>query len=300
MTAAKSVVDLGVSGETFAAALAEGRGALVGYLPVGYPDVPTSLEALRALTGQPDAPGVDLVEVGLPYSDPVLDGVTVQKAGTRALQRGVRTRDVFAAVEAVVDAGTPAVVMTYWNLVERYGVDRFAADLAAAGGAGMITPDLTPDEAAEWLVASDAHGLDRIFLVSPSSTDDRLASTVRACRGWVYATSVMGVTGARARTSSAAPRLVERIRQLEPDALVGVGLGVSNGSQAGEVTGFADAVIVGSALVHTLLEADDAGRPDDLSGLLALVADLADGVRRAPRLEDAAGTSAPVQGLSGA
>ncbi len=238
-----------------------------------------SLRALRALTGEGESPGVDLVEVGLPYSDPMMDGVTIQRAGTRALERGVRTRDAFAAVEAVAETGTAAVVMTYWNLIEHYGPDRFARDLAAAGGAGAITPDLTPDEAGEWMEVSDAHGLDRIFLVSPSSSDERIARTVAACRGWVYATSVMGVTGARAQTSSAAPDLVHRIRTIDPSAMVGVGLGVSNGVQAREVTGFADAVIVGSALVKTLLDAEDDGRPDDLAGLRAVVADLAAGVR---------------------
>jgi tryptophan synthase alpha chain len=270
----------GISGRAFAAAKAEGRGALVGFLHVGYPTVELSLAALRALTGEGDSPGVDLVEVGLPYSDPMMDGVTIQRAGTRALARGVRTRDVFRAVEAVASTGTPAVVMTYWNLIEHYGADAFARDLAAAGGAGAITPDLTPDEAQTWIEVSDRHGLDRIFLVSPSSTDERLASTIAACRGWVYATSVMGVTGARAQTSSAAPELVARIRRADPDVLVGVGLGVSNGSQAHEVTTFADAVIVGSALVRTLLDADDAGHPEDLSGLRAAVADLAAGVRQ--------------------
>ena len=169
--------------------------------------------------------------------------------------------------------------MTYWNLIEHYGAMRFARVLAAAGGSGAITPDLTPDEAEEWLYVSDAHGLDRIFLVSPSSTDERLARTLAACRGWVYATSVMGVTGARAQTSSAAPALVARIRTADPDALVGVGLGVSNGVQAREVTAYADAVIVGSALVKTLLDAEDAGTPDDLGRLRSVVADLADGVR---------------------
>jgi tryptophan synthase alpha chain len=213
----------------------------------------------------------------------VMDGVTIQRAGTRALQRGVRTRDVFAAVEAVAGTGTPAVVMTYWNLIERYGAMQFARDLAQAGGSGAITPDLTPDEAEEWFAASDAHDLDRVFLVSPSSTDDRLARTVAACRGWVYATSVMGVTGARTQTSSAAPALVARIRAADASAMVGVGLGVSNGAQAREVTAYADAVVVGSALVKTLLDADDAGQPADLSRLRALVADLADGVRRPHR-----------------
>jgi tryptophan synthase alpha chain len=275
--------DLGHTGSTFAQVRVSGRGALVGYLPVGYPSVEVSLRALRALTGEGESAGVDLVEVGMPYSDPMMDGVTIQRAGTRALQRGVRTRDAFAAVEAVVATGTPAVVMTYWNLIERYGAMRFARDLAQAGGSGAITPDLTPDEAEEWFTVSDAHDLDRIFLVSPSSTDDRLAHTIAACRGWVYATSVMGVTGTRTQTSSAAPALVARVRAADPSAMVGVGLGVSNGAQAREVTAYADAVIVGSALVKTLLDADDAGRPDDLSRLRAVVADLADGVRRPER-----------------
>jgi tryptophan synthase alpha chain len=270
---------LGHTGAVLAEIRNSGRGSLVGYLPVGYPNLEISLQALRALTGEGRSAGVDLVEVGIPYSDPVLDGVTIQRAGTRALQRGVRTRDVFAAVEAVAGTGTPAVVMTYWNLIEHYGTMRFARDLAQAGGAGAITPDLTPDEAEEWFAVSDARDLDRIFLVSPSSTEERLARTVAACRGWVYATSVMGVTGTRAQTSEAAPTLVSRIRAADPAALVGVGLGVSNGTQAREVTAYADAVVVGSALVKTLLDADDAGRPDDLYGLRALVADLAEGVR---------------------
>ena len=267
--------DAGRSGRAFLAAKAEGRAALVGYLPVGYPDVPTSYAALAALCGGGDAPGVDLVEIGLPYSDPVLDGPVIQRAGTQALQRGVRTRDVFGAIEAVAATGTPAVAMTYWNLVDRYGVDAFARDFANAGGCGLITPDLTPDEAAEWVAASDAHGLDRIFLVAPSSTDERIAATAAACRGWVYATAVMGVTGVRRESSSAAPELVRRIRALAPDTLVGVGLGVSTAEQARETAAYADGVIVGSALVRTLLEAEDAGRPGDLSGLRALVADLA-------------------------
>jgi len=279
---ASTSFDPGRSGRLFTDVRASGRGALVGFLHVGYPDVATSLKAVQALCGvdgDERRPGVDLVEVGMPYSDPMMDGVTIQRAGTKALARGVRTRDAFAAVEAVAQTGTQAVVMTYWNLIEKYGPDAFARDLAAAGGSGAITPDLTPDEADAWMAASDAHQLDRIFLVSPSSTDERIARTVAACRGWVYATAVMGVTGARSQTSSAAPALVERIRRADPSALVGVGLGVSNGAQAREVTGYADAVIVGSALVATLLAAEDAGTPDDLSGLRTVVDDLASGVR---------------------
>lgn len=271
----------GISGQAISAANAEGRAALIGYLPVGYPSVAGSLDALVALCGTPEAPGVDLVEIGLPYSDPVMDGPVIQRAGTRALARGVHTRDVFAAVEAVRATGTPAVVMTYWNLVDRYGVDAFARDLAQAGGAGLITPDLIPDEAAEWLAASDTYGLDRVFLVSPSSSDERLVSTTAACRGWVYATSVMGVTGTRSQAPSAAPRLVERLRALSPDLLVGVGLGVSGGDQAADVGRYADAVIVGSAFLKPMLAAEEAGDPGDLTGLRAVVADLAAGVRRA-------------------
>jgi len=259
--------------EVFAKAKADNRGVLVGYLPVGFPDVPGSLDAMKAMV---DA-GVDVVEVGVPYSDPVMDGPTIQAAAERALRGGVRTRDVFRATEAVAAAGAPALVMTYWNPVERYGVERFAADLANAGGAGLITPDLIPDEAQPWLAASEAHGLDRVFLVAPSSTTARIASTVEVCRGFVYATAVMGVTGARESTSSAAPTLVERVREAT-DLPVGIGLGVSNGAQAAEVAGYADGVIVGSALVRCLLDA-----PDPKAGLDAITelsADLAAGVRR--------------------
>jgi tryptophan synthase alpha chain len=279
-------VDPGHAGQRLLEIRNQGRGALAGFLHVGYPTVEISLRAFKALTGEGESEGVDLVEVGIPYSDPVMDGVTIQRAGTRALERGTRTRDAFAAVEAVANSGTPAVVMTYWNLIERYGADRFARDLAAAGGAGAITPDLTPDEAGEWISATDGHGLDRIFLVSPSSTDERLSSTLEACRGWVYATSLMGVTGTRTQSSAAAPELVQRIRAVDPAALVGVGLGVSNGVQAEDVTRFADLVIVGSALVKTLLDAEDAGCPEDLSGLRALVGDLAGGVRAGRDVEE--------------
>lgn len=270
----------GRSGVALQQAAEQGRKALVGYYPVGYPDVPGSLEVLKAMCGDGDQRGADLIEIGLPYSDPVMDGVVIQRAGTRALARGVRTRDVFTAVEAVAGTGTPAVVMTYWNLVDRYGVDAFARDLAAAGGAGLITPDLVPDEAADWFAASDAHDLDRIFLVSPSSSAERIITTAQACRGWLYATAVMGVTGTRDQSSSLAPDLVARIRSLAPDTLVGVGLGISNGDQAAETAEFADAVIVGSAFVKQMLTAEEAGTPGDLTGLRALTADLAAGIRR--------------------
>lgn len=263
---------LGISGKVIADAVAQQRAALVCYLSVGYPTVERSLDAFRVVCEA----GTDLVEIGIPYSDPVMDGPVIQRAATRALAGGVRTHDAFRAAETVAAAGKTPVVMTYWNLVEQYGPDAFARDLASAGGAGVITPDLVPDEADAWLAASEAHGLDRIFLIAPSSSDQRIAETMRACRGWVYATSVMGVTGARAATSDAAPVIVQRARDAVDDIPVGVGLGVSNGDQAAEIGAYADAVIVGSALLRTINE-DGSG----LDALEAITADLVDGVRRA-------------------
>jgi tryptophan synthase alpha chain len=261
-------------GPAFEKARADGRAALVGYLPAGFPDVEGAIAALRAMV---DA-GCDVIEVGLPYSDPVMDGPTIQAAAQRALDGGVRIRDVLHTVEAVAATGTPTVIMTYWNPVERYGVERFAADLSSAGGSGLITPDLTPDSARGWIAAAEAHDLDRVFLVAPSSTDERIAMTTAACRGFVYATAVMGVTGARASTSDLAGPLVERTKAAT-DLPVGVGLGVSNGDQAAEVATYADGVIVGSAFVRCLLDSDD--RSVALTAVSALTEDLARGVRRA-------------------
>ena len=158
--------------------------------------------------------------------------------------------------------------MTYWNPVLHYGVDAFARDLSAAGGLGLITPDLIPDEAGDWLAASENHDLDRIFLVAPSSTPERLARTVAASRGFVYAASTMGVTGARDVVSSAAPELVRRVKEIS-DIPVGVGLGVRSREQAAEIAHFADGVIVGSALVSALTD-DGVGAVRSLTGELAV------------------------------
>ena len=260
--------------QAFDRARAEDRAALVGYLPAGFPDVAGGIDALRAMV---DA-GVDVVEIGLPYTDPVMDGPTIQAAAQQALDGGVRIADVFRTVEAVAATGVPTLIMTYWNPVERYGVDRFADELAGAGGAGLITPDLTPDFAPEWIEAADARDLDKVFLVAPSSTDERIAFTTAHCRGFVYATAVMGVTGARATTSELAGPLVARTKAVT-DLPVGVGLGVSTGDQAAEVAAYADGVIVGSAFVRALLDAGS-DRTAGLKSLAALTEDLADGVRR--------------------
>lgn len=257
------------------AAKANGGKALIGYLPVGYPDVATSVRAARTLVEH----GADVVELGLPYSDPGMDGEVIQRAAQAALDGGTRTADVLRAVEQVAQTGAAVLVMTYWNPVHRYGVDRFARDLAAAGGAGLITPDLIPDEAGAWIAASDAHGLDRVFLVAPSSTDERLRMTVEASRGFVYVASTMGVTGARAAVDTHARELVTRTYGAGA-ARACVGLGVSNRAQAAEIAEYADGVIVGSALVRTLMRADgdvEAGLRD----LAALTEELAAGAHGA-------------------
>ncbi|WP_288797565.1 tryptophan synthase subunit alpha [uncultured Arsenicicoccus sp.] len=248
----------------------EHRAALVGYLPVGYPDVDRSIEAMVAMVGA----GVDVVEVGIPYSDPVMDGPVIQDAAVRALAGGVRLADAFRAVRAITDAGGAAVCMTYINPVLRYGVDRFAAELGANGGSGLITPDLIPDEAGAWIEAAERHDLDRIFLVAPSSTTERLASTAAACRGFVYVTALMGVTGARAAVGPEAAHLIERTRAVTDTPLC-VGLGVSTREQAAQVASYADGVIVGSALVRALT--------DGVEELQGVVRELAAGVREGGR-----------------
>ncbi|WP_410620123.1 tryptophan synthase subunit alpha [Amycolatopsis sp. cmx-8-4] len=254
--------------DLFATTRAEGRGALIGYLPAGFPTVEASKDLIAATVDG----GADLIEVGVPYSDPVMDGPTIQAASVTALDNGFRLKHVFEVVESIAARGGRAVVMTYWNPVHRYGVDRFARDLAAAGGLGLITPDLIPDEAGEWMTASKAHGLDRTFLVAPSSSEERLARTVDAASGFIYATAVMGVTGARDQVGAGAEELVRRTRA-HTKLPIGVGLGVRSGDQAAEVAAFADAVIVGSALVTAAAEGP--------SGVRRLSEELSDGVRRA-------------------
>ena len=263
-------------GPVIAAARAQGRAVLVGYLPVGFPDVATSVAAMTAMV----AAGVDIVEVGVPYSDPLMDGPVIQHAVDAALRAGARPRDAITAAGAVAAAGAPALVMTYWNIVERYGIDAFSRDLARAGGAGLITPDLIPDEAAPWVTAATEYGLDRVFLVAPSSTDARLRSTADACRGFVYAASTMGVTGTRTSVGDAARILVERTRAVT-DLPVCVGLGVSDGAQAAEVAAYADGVIVGSALVRCLTEASSPAQ--GVAAVAQLAAELAEGVRAGSR-----------------
>ncbi|MEU0240609.1 tryptophan synthase subunit alpha [Nocardiopsis sp. NPDC006198] len=252
-----------------------GRAALIGYLPAGFPDPDSSVRVIQAMVEG----GCDVIEVGLPYSDPMMDGPTIQRAADRALAAGTTTEDVFRVVEATAATGAAAVVMSYWNPIERYGVERFAANLAKAGGAGVITPDLIPEEAGAWTAASEASGLDRIFLVAPSSTDRRLAMTTAACSGFVYAASLMGVTGTRTQVADTAATLVRRTREVTRDSglPVCVGLGISTAAQAAEVAAYADGVIVGAGFCQRILDAPDL--ETGLTAVRSFAEELAGGVR---------------------
>jgi tryptophan synthase alpha chain len=252
--------------ERIAARNRESAGAVVGYLPVGFPDVATSVEAAVALVEN----GIDVLELGVPYSDPVMDGEVIQRATQAALARGFKLRHAFEAVAAITDrVDAPVLLMTYWNPVLQYGVDRFADDLAAAGGAGLITPDLIPDEAGAWISASERTGLDRVFLAAPSSTEARLKQAVQTSRGFVYAVSTMGITGARSDVDSAARGLVERLRAAGATSTC-VGLGISTPDQVREVLEYADGAIIGSALVRALEE-------DGVAGVARVAANLTRG-----------------------
>jgi tryptophan synthase alpha chain len=265
----------GLLTDTLAAAKAEGRSALIAYLPAGFPTVDGGIEAVKAVFDG----GADVVEVGLPHSDPVLDGPVIQTADDIALRGGVKIADVMRTVKEAHEAtGKPVLVMTYWNPIDRYGVERFTAELAEAGGAGCILPDLPVQESALWREHADKHGLATVFVVAPSSRDERLAQITAVGSGFVYAASLMGVTGTRESVGTQAQDLVERTRGTGTALPVCVGLGVSDAAQAAEVAGFADGVIVGSAFVKRMLDA-----PDHAAGLeevRRLAGELAEGVRR--------------------
>ncbi|WP_040164417.1 tryptophan synthase subunit alpha [Microbacterium gorillae] len=248
-----------------AKAEAEGRGAFVGYLPAGYPDIDTFVEAAVTLADS----GADILEIGPPYSDPVMDGPIIQEATQQALANGFRLKDLFPAIRAITArTDVPVLVMTYWNPVLQYGVDRYADDLLAAGGAGLITPDITPEAAEEWIAASKRTGLDRVFLAAPTSTDERLRMVVESSTGFVYTVSTMGITGERAELDAAARTLVSRLR----DAGVGracVGIGISNADQVHGVLEYADGAIVGTALVRSLRDGGLSGLADTARALAA-------------------------------
>jgi len=247
------------------AAHADGRGAFVGYLPIGFPDLQTGIDAAVALAEN----GADILELGPPYSDPVMDGTVIQQATQAALAGGFRLRDTFTAVREITRrVDVPVLVMTYWNPVLQYGVDRYADDLLAAGGAGLITPDVTPEAAAEWISASERTGLDRVFLAAPTSTDERLDLIVRNSIGFVYTVSTMGITGERAELDAAARTLVARLRDHGAQHAC-VGIGISNAAQVAGVLEYADGAIVGTALVRALRDGGLDGLGDTARALAA-------------------------------
>lgn len=258
--------------DAFARARAADRAALIGYLPAGFPTPERAVDLIAAMVQG----GVDIVEVGLPYSDPLMDGPDIQAAVTAALAAGTTTDVVLDTVAQVASTGAVPLVMSYWNPIEQYGLERFARRMAEAGGRGVITPDLTPEEAGDWIAATTAHSLDRIFLAAPSSTDERIARVASVTSGFLYAASTMGVTGGRTAVSSAAPDLVRRCRALT-DLPIGVGIGISTGEQAAEVARYADGVIVGSAFVKRILQAPDHSAA--VAAVRDLAQELAAGVR---------------------
>jgi len=233
--------------EVFARARSENRAALIAYLPAGYPTADGAVECIEAMV----AGGVDIVEIGFPYSDPVMDGPTIQEAVNISLVGGTKSATVINTVKRVSQLGVPTLVMSYWNPIERYGLESFATDFHAAGGSGVITPDLTPEEADEWITATDQQDVERVFLVALSSSDERISKVASVTTGFVYAGAVMGVTGARTSLSDSIEGLVAKVRR-HTDLPVAVGLGVSTPEQAHEIAQYADGVIVGSAFVTAI------------------------------------------------
>ena len=258
--------------ELFVKVRSENRAALIAYIPAGFPSKERCLRVIQTLA----AAGVDAIEIGFPYSDPVMDGPTIQEAAEISLKGGTRAADVLDALKVASNTGVAAVVMTYWSPIEKFGIDKFAEAIASHGGSGVITPDLTIEEAQGWLAASKAHNVNPIFVVAPSTSDARLAQVTAKTGGFVYAASVMGVTGARSNVTIDAHDLVKRVRSVT-NLPVCVGLGVSTREQAKSVAAYADGVIVGSAFIKLLLNEQDEEKA--LIAVSELAKELAAGVR---------------------
>lgn len=258
--------------DLFVKVRAENRAALLAYIPAGFPSIEGCKRVIQAFVDG----GVDAIEIGFPYSDPVMDGPTIQAAADQALANGTGAAEVFETLKSASQLGVAAVVMTYWNPIEKYGVEKFAQAIADNGGSGVITPDLTIEESHSWKMAVEKTEINSIYVVAPSTSNSRLPMVTSQCGGFVYAASLMGVTGARTCVSSDASELVARIRTTT-NLPVSVGLGVSTREQAKGVAAYADGVIVGSAFIKALLDA-----PNEEAGLAAvrsLASELALGVR---------------------
>ncbi len=233
---------------------AEGRKLLVPYVTGGLGEWTKLIEAFAAA-------GADAVEVGIPFSDPVMDGPTIQEASQRALDAGATPVSILEEL-ARVDAGVPLVVMTYYNIVYRAGHERFAAALADAGVSGAILPDLPLEEVGPWSAAADAAGIATVLLAAPTAPDDRLPRICARARGFVYAVGVVGITGERATLAPSAVRMAARLKPVT-DLPVIVGIGVSTPDQAAEICTVADGVVVASAIIRRVLDGasvDEAAR----------------------------------------
>lgn len=240
--------------ETFAALKAEGRVAIMPYLTVGFPDVETTLAAVPALVRG----GANLFELGMPFSDPLADGVTIQRANQRVLEAGIRATTVLDVARRLRADGVeaPLLAMGYFNPILRYGVERFVADCAAAGIDGLIVPDLPPEESDEVVAACRQHGRDLIMLIAPTSTDERIKLVAERASGFIYCISLTGVTGARASLQEGLAGYLARVRRYT-DLPLAVGFGISKPEHVAQVAEFAEGAIVGAALITRLEEVED-------------------------------------------
>lgn len=243
------------------------QGSLIGYFPAGYPSVDRSVDALVAMANS----GCNVLEIGVPYSDPVMDGPVIQRATEAALAAGFRLKNLFDVIQGVrSQTDVPILVMSYWNPIIRFGLEQFAQNLKQSGAQGMITPDLIPDEAADWLEVSNDLNLERVFLAAPSSSEERVARVVDSSKGFVYAVSTMGITGERAKLDELARSVVGRVRSAGSIPTC-VGVGVSTAEQVREVNTYADGAIVGTAIIKAFED-------DGIKGLVEKVSDLAKGL----------------------
>src|SRR5262245_1182187 len=270
--------------ERFAVLRSEGRAALVAFLTAGDPDVDTSLELLRALP----AAGADVVELGMPFTDPMADGPAIQAAGLRALKAGMTLAKTLAMVRAfrTGDDATPIVLMGYYNPIYIYGVDRFLADAKSAGVDGLIVVDLPPEEDDELCLPALDAGLNFVRLATPTTDDRRLPAVLANTSGFVYYVSVTGITGSTALDTGRVSQAVARIKR-HTSLPVAVGFGVRTAEHARTIAEGADGVVVGTALVEALrasLDADNRPTPRTVGAVIDLVAALAAGVRGAQRV----------------
>jgi tryptophan synthase alpha chain len=259
--------------ETFTKAKSENRAVLIAYLPAGFPSLDGSIQIINEMFKN----GVDVIEVGVPYSDPLMDGPVIQEAVDIALNHKTGIKEVMHVVKKVSENNKPVLTMSYWSPIEKWGIKKYVEEFKNSGGNGVITPDLPPDESDEWIDETDKQHVDRVFVVAPSTSEERLKLVSSKVTGFVYAASLMGVTGTRNQISQSAETLVTRLRKVT-DLPVAVGLGVSTPEQAKQVAKYADGVIVGSAFIKLILQTKDLSK--SVGAIGQLTKDLARSMHR--------------------